>query len=120
MTSTSSKVLPATSRAAMVFSNVGAAAESAMEAISARFRFIASSKAGLMSSTFTCENGGTPPYGPFHSGTRGLGASAVAGFASGAGDGAGGWDAAGGAELVAVPRVAGAQAAVRNAAAPIQ
>src|SRR5262252_3983668 len=120
MTSTLSKVLPATSRAAMVFSNVGAAAESAMEAISARLRFIASSKAGLMSSTFTCENGGTPPYGPFHSGKRGLGASAVAGFASAEGaGGAGGWDAAG-AEVVTFARVAGAQAAVKNAAAPIQ
>src|SRR4051794_12787665 len=85
MAFTSVNVRPASSSAAIVFSNVGAAPSPAMTASSRRFSAIACSNAGLKCSTLTRENGGTPPCGPDH--------FARSGFDAAAGGGAGGGEA---------------------------
>ena len=54
----------------MVFSNVGGAGLLAIASISRRCSAIPNSKAGVNSFGSTLSHGGTPSYGPLHSGSR--------------------------------------------------
>src|SRR5436190_2824337 len=75
MVLTRSKVRPAVSSGTIVFAKVGAAGSFAILSMSARFSAIATSSAGLNDATWTLSKGGTPPYGPAHSASSGLGSA---------------------------------------------
>src|SRR5260370_42674509 len=115
MVVTSSNVGPEASSAAIVFSKFGASEEPAILEMAWRFRSIAARSAGLNCSTFTFENGGTPPYGPVHASSSELGARGIVGAALETGGAAGAELGAGGV-AAPPPGEPAAHAAERKAA----
>jgi hypothetical protein len=83
--SSRSRMPPARSMAAIVFSKLGASGFETMASISRRSSAIASSNAPAKRPASNLSHGGTPPYGPVHGAIKGFSETGTTGISRAAG-----------------------------------